>query len=69
MLSLLWWVLAIGATYQASRAWGAGGGVGTALGLLVASWILPFGTLLTSGAACYIGYQAENAVDRKQLTG
>ncbi len=69
LIWLLWWGLALAASYKALTAWGGGAGIASVAGLLVASWVLPWGTAVSAVFACAIGYQAEVAGDRKQLTG
>jgi len=67
LFALIWWGVVLGAALQTWRAWGAAPALGAVVGLLVASWILPFGGLLTCIGAVAIGAGAEGA--RGRLTG
>jgi hypothetical protein len=68
MLALIWWLLVLGSGYASFRAWGGGAALGTVVGTYLLWWALPFGGLISTAAACYIGYRAETA-EQKLLTG
>jgi hypothetical protein len=66
LFGLVWWAFVVGASWQAWKAWGAGAAFATLGGLYFAYVILPFGWLLTVGAAVAVGAKAEGA-QQKQL--
>ena len=70
LITLLWWALWLGASYQAYRAWGGKAGVGALVGIGILHMVPVLGWIASCGAALYVGYRAENAIDaRRQLRG
>lgn len=70
LVTLLWWALWLGASFQAWRAWGVKAGLAAVVGLMVMGWVPLIGGIASVVAAVVVGYRAENAIDaRPQLRG
>ncbi len=70
LVTLVWWGLWLGASFQAFRAWGPKGGLTSAVLLLLVGWVPWIGGLVSAVGAVLVGYRAENAIDaRLQIRG
>jgi len=63
VLSAVWWLLVIGASFQVGRAWGLASGFGALFVLVVIGQFGTLGVIASTVGALWTGYRAEQALE------